>query len=64
MISARMRLPIAALVLLAGCAAPRHARLREQLPTAWPRLETRLAEFLPSEQAERATAVLRRELEE
>ena len=39
-------------------------RLFEQLPTAWPRLETRLAEFLTSAQAERVTAVLERELRE
>ena len=37
-------------------------RLGEQLPTAWPRLEARLAEFLTKEEAERVTAVLSREL--
>ena len=39
-------------------------RLWEQLPSAWPRLEARLAEFMTKEEAERVTAVLSRELGE
>ncbi len=37
-------------------------RLWEQLPDAWPRFETRIAEFLPTEQREQVAVVVAREL--
>jgi len=40
------------------------ARLWEELPSAWPRFEARLAEFLTPEQVQQVTTIVRREMDE